>query len=328
MPLSPELEEKTVKLLMKIRGFEDESIESKSGRKQFLRSLKESYLRDKAMMQLLSQQTKEKMNNGVKKGEDSFINAEGEQQSVIPSSNSTGKVRLELVEAVQLNQNNEKLSSSSKSSKKAGKKSKSGKSNDNAQDKKKSSSNPIQLWKVGDKRKTVVLPRSTSIEKLLKLAKAKLNMKKAVRSFCVRDIQDKADKKKRKDNDASLIEVNLTTDISGLDDGDIVYIASFQNENNLQNNTNTDGPDELSSIQKALEKVKLAYEKRNNRKEGSTSIQTQNLTLGELSSVELPPITESRSHLPICDYRSEILRALDDTQVTVICGSTGCGKVS
>ena len=27
MPLSPELEEKTVKLLMKIRGFEDESIE-------------------------------------------------------------------------------------------------------------------------------------------------------------------------------------------------------------------------------------------------------------------------------------------------------------
>ena len=119
------------------------------------------------------------------------------------------KVRIVLVEAIYPSDKG-KASSKDKKDKKKDSKSKDDKKNKKSSKKNKAALHP---WKEGSTRKTMVLKRSDPVKELLKQAKSKLNMKKkAVRCFYV--------------DTKSKLEIDLATNLAGLEDGSVVYVTS------------------------------------------------------------------------------------------------------
>ena len=159
----------------------------------------------------------------------------------------SGKVRIILVEAV----------FSSKDKKKA--KDKEDKEKKKKSKKDKSSSHP---WKEGSTRKTMVLKRSTPVKEVLKQAKSKLNMKKkAVRCFFV--------------DGKSKLEIDLEVNLTGLEDGAVVYVtshvvdastdASQKGDDECADNA-AEQDDEANDVPDPLEPVKRAYVERKMRR--------------------------------------------------------------
>jgi ATP-dependent RNA helicase DHX57 len=162
-------------------------------------------------------------------------------------------------------------------------------------------------WKEGSIKKLIVMPRSADIDTILKQAKDKLRMKKkAVRCF----YQDRD------------IELELTHNLEGLEDGATLYVTSQKlvqkNEDTSDQNINE------SVIPDPLEMVKLVYKKLS----GELSRKQRQLLLPNEYPfpTELPTLPSFRNDLPISSSRINILTTIARSRVTVICGATGCGK--
>jgi len=218
-----------------------------------------------------------------------------------------GKVRIELVEAVY----KMKKDDSSKAAKKTKKESK--------KDSKK------KPWKEGSSRKTLVLPKSTLAKELVAQCKTKLKMKKPTRFFVL-------------DKDSKL-EIDLTHDLSGLNDGSVVYATSYtfpppskvENLKQIPAEVSEEQQPEDEIIFDPLESVKQAYKMHSRRSAGKES--AKNIIPDKRPSFsgaldKLEPLSQARSQLPAAAFRSKILASLDSTNVIVISGATGCGKVS
>lgn len=243
------------------------------------------------------------------------------------------KVRIVLVEAI-YSSDKGKASSKDKKDKKKDSKSKDDKKKKSSK-KDKAASHP---WKEGSTRKTMVLKRSDPVKELLKQAKSKLNMKKkAVRCFYV--------------DNKSKLEIDLETNLAGLEDGSVVYATSHVAEANVDKKKKKDDDeceddvadreDEVIDVPDPLEPVKRAYAERKMRrsmrrsqrgkKSGSKDGQGARGSLVEHPTFadhldKLEELPKGRAELPAASYRSKILSALDSSRVVVICGATGCGK--
>jgi len=225
------------------------------------------------------------------------------------SQAATGKVRIDMVEAIY------------KSNNKKGGKGKSSKS-------KKKSKNESE-WRQGQIRKTMVLTRSTTTKELLNTCKAKIQMKKKpIRLFYV-DVNNK-------------LEIDLDGDLSGLEDGALIFATSYRKEKDndhpkdLKEATEECGSSlhETAVIVDELELVKKAYALRKRKKTRRRIPLTENnmgriedpLPLFATALERLEPLSKPRLELPAASYRKTILSALDTSRVLVICGETGCGK--
>ena len=229
---------------------------------------------------------------------------------IASSTEVSGNVRIEIVEAI-FKAKKESSSKSKKDSKKESKK----------DSKKKSSKkeNSGKEWKEGTTRKTIVVDRSTSVKDLMKTCKAKLNMKKPTRLF----IQDKDTK----------MEIDLLYDLSGLVDGDVVYATSYTPPADAKdegNNSNVDDSNEKipECVYDPLEDIKKAYRihgKKGNKVVKSLDNNGKFLHFSDALD-KLEKVSEQRAQLPAANFRSEILSGLDKSRVIVISGATGCGK--
>lgn len=229
---------------------------------------------------------------------------------IASSTEVSGNVRIEIVEAI-FKTKKESSSKSKKDSKKESKK-----------DSKKKSSKKEKSgkeWKEGTTRKTVVVEKSTYVKDLMKTCKAKLNMKKPTRLF----IQDKDTK----------MEIDLLYDLSGLVDDDVVYATSYTppaDANDEGNNSNVDDSNEQipECVYDPLEDIKKAY--RIHGKKGSKVVKCldNNGKFPRFTDAldKLEKVSEQRAQLPAANFRSEILSGLDKSRVIVISGATGCGE--
>ncbi|KAI2503246.1 helicase [Fragilaria crotonensis] len=162
-----------------------------------------------------------------------------------------------------------------------------------------------EKWNAGPTRKTVVFERSTAIDAVLKQAKEKLKLKKkAVRCFYV-------DRKH---------EIDLTKNLEGVEDGSILYVSTHQptpkKEIIIDEQNDDSFPDPLLMVKQVYASRTRVFRCR------------APLSLRQSSGHvrELPPLPEFRAQLPAANFRSEILSALDQSRVVIICGATGCGK--
>jgi len=223
----------------------------------------------------------------------------------------SGKVRIDIVEAIYKEKTTSKGSSSSKSSKsRSSLKSKKAKNE--------------SRWSEGSTRKTIVLDRSTTITVLMTQCKSKLKMKKKPSRVFFVDIDSK-------------IEMDLTNDLSGIDDGTLIYVTSYA-VNNVsspqpddkikEDDKDSDNEDEKLNVIDPLDAVKKVYKlhKRKLNKNRCEQQITENLPSFTESLDDLEPLPNARLDLPAANYRSKILSALDTSRVLVICGATGCGK--
>jgi hypothetical protein len=210
-------------------------------------------------------------------------------------SESTGKVRIEIIEAIVKSDDKKKSKKSSKSE----------------------SRKSVSKWREGGTRKALVLPRSTDVKELKKLCKAKLQMKAPKRLFII-------------DKDSKL-EMDLISDLSGLDDGTLVYATSsdvFKDEDNSKEvandmlDTKTEEPTELIDY---LQPIKDVYRMHKMNYKRRISYNNEPLPKFGPSLSDLEPLSEARAALPSAAFRQDILRSLDDSRVLIICGATGCG---
>lgn len=219
----------------------------------------------------------------------------------IEASESSGKVRIEIVEMI-FKEKKDKPKKDEKKKKKSSKKEKKG-----------------HTWKEGTK-KILVLPRCTTIKQLMVQCKAKLKMKIPTRIF----IQDKDTNQ----------EVDLEQDLQGVQDGTIVCATSYSPPAPLEE---TPEDSEKGTLQEEgeefmivdpLENVKKAYRTSTRKKHKENTVKVPlNEPLPPFSDAinKLEPLSDSRSKLPAANYRSEILSSLDSSRVIVISGATGCG---
>jgi len=241
------------------------------------------------------------------------------------------KVRIVLVEAIY---SSDKGKASSKDKDK--KKDRKPKDDDDKKKKSKKEKSASHPWKGGSTRKTMVLKRSTPVKELLKQAKSKLNMKKkAVRCFYV-DAKSK-------------LEINLETNLAGLEDGAVVYVTSHVVAGvNVEKKKGSDECEDDTADQEdeaieadPLEPVKRAYAERKIRRlrrrshRGKKSVSKNGQSVRGSSAEhpvfadhldKLEELTPAREELPAASYRNKVLCALDTSRVVVICGATGCGK--
>lgn len=209
---------------------------------------------------------------------------------------STGKVRIEMIEAIVKSDDKKK---SKKSSKNESRKSVSSK------------------WREGGTRKALVLPRATHVKELKKLCKAKLQMK-TPKSLFIIDKDSKA-------------EMELISDLSGLDDGTLVYATSsdvFKDEDNSKEVANLmlDAKSEESSqLIDHLQPIKDVYRMHKMNYKRQINYINEPLPKFGPSLSNLEPLSEARAALPSAAFRKDILRSLDDSRVLIICGATGCG---
>ena len=279
--------------------------DKKKERKKFLKRLVKCHNHNVLAMKLNgSKASKDEKNSDEKQvngNEEMLISKRGSQNQKPKSE----KVRLDIVEAIF------KDGSSSRSSNKSKKasSSKSSKSKEKGEPK----------WKEGKTRKTIVISRSTKIKDFLTQCKAKLNMKKPTRVFYV----DKETK----------LEMDLTVDLSGLDDGAIVFATSHEvkgitQPSKIADNIDQTEHDEDMEFVDTLASVKKAYDMQqrmwSRKVERNISYGNRSMFANHLESLEDLP--EERSKLPAAQYRSDILTSLDTSRVVVICGATGCGK--
>jgi ATP-dependent RNA helicase DHX57 len=161
-------------------------------------------------------------------------------------------------------------------------------------------------WKAGSSKKTIVLERSTQIEGLLKQSKDKLKMKKkALRCFYV-------DRK---------IELELTNNLEGIQDGSIIYVTSQPVVEKEETATKDDDDDVLPD---PLDIVKQVYANRRQQKRSRAALKPPILCVEHFD--KLPELPIYRANLPAANFRTEILSALDLSRILIICGATGCGK--
>jgi len=233
----------------------------------------------------------------------SVISPSASTPAVQTHEQNKGKVRIDIVEAIfkkeDTKKKTKKSSKSSSSSKPSRKKS----------------------WIDGSTRKTIVLPRSTSVKDLLKQCKAKLNMKKPTRVFFV--------------DGNSKLEMDLIHDLSGLQDGDVVYATSDAKKkkdapeggNNKQEQSTDDKSEAVVVQEDPLVAVKKAYRNRTRNIRSTKHIPSNERLLPFQSFLQkLEPLSEPRTKLPAAAYREEILSSLDKSRVLIVCGATGCGK--
>lgn len=212
-------------------------------------------------------------------------------------SNATGKVRIEIVEAIFRNDDKKK---SKKSSKNESRKS-------------------VSKWREGGTRKAVVLPRATHVKELKKLCKAKLQMKIPQRLFIV-------------DKD-SKVEMDLILDLSGIDDGTLIYATTssrddFINEGSTKEVTNDVVDKEIVEQDHSidhLQPIKDVYRMHKVSYKRPTSCNNDQLPKFGPFLDNLEPLSEPRAALPSAAFRDEILQSLDESRVLIICGATGCG---
>jgi len=308
-PLSENAQEMLVDLLMEVQK-PKANRSSKSERKKFVKKLKEKYQRAQLRPGISSK-------NPI--CETKAVNNKTGTDDVLPRSNGdiggnskSGKVRIELVEAVEVKVK-ESLTKGKKDKKEKEKKAKT----------KSQISKQNKNWRPSGKRKTLVVERSTTVNELFSLAKNKLKMKNASHCFY-----------QSSRNKTVSIKLNHDEDLSCIDDGDTIYVASFHMRDNndddesddiLSDNDDNDGED-------PWEKTKLIYIQRlkQNVLEGNTDLRFLESSKGPISFLphiaSLPQLSDKRKQLPICAFRDQILCALDKHQVIIICGSTGCGK--
>jgi hypothetical protein len=250
----------------------------------------------------------------------------GKESSSISSSSGNDKVRIEIVEAIY------KGDKGNKSSKK--------KQNGKSDNKEKSKSK--QSWKEGSIRKVLVVAKMTNVKDLMSLSKTKLSMKKKPARMFVVDREAK-------------IEMDLLHDLSGLENGDVVYATTYvpslelekhgndeeeeddndeEDNGNVENTVEKDNGGSDAILLDPLENIKRVYRmKRRNRnvqQDGPAS------TTPVINNERLPPFSDSlgtleelspeRSKLPAASHRKDVLLSLDSSRVIVIQGATGCGK--
>ncbi|KAG7355003.1 ATP-dependent helicase HrpA [Nitzschia inconspicua] len=243
------------------------------------------------------------------------------EEKVLPQRQpiATGKVRLEIAEAVFHGNNDDK------NGKKKGKASKSS----NRQQ-----SLPFQ----SSAKKVMVLARATTIPELCQQAKAKLKSKASlVRAFVVEETASSS---------SSVILVDLKTDLSGISDGTTVYVTTANDvrlivegknpaenqettSNEPEDNFDRDDASDQMGID-PLEQVKQAYATMNNKR------QPQNDKMDSKSDDPiLKPIIDAkmvekwastRAFLPASSCKSIILSATKSHPVVILSGATGSGK--
>lgn len=296
-----------ISLLMRLRGtpdvVDDDSKDERSRKREerrFVKKLVDDFERDRLARRynLATLDSAESKTGGIgtatTTGEISIAGR--------ASAAAEGKVRVELVEAI------EKKGSTSK--------------NDSKGKKKKDPSDASQSsnFKEGTRR-VVVFKRSTSVLDLCKQGQSKLRMKKKpARAFLI-----------VKETVKTTI-VDLETDLSGVEDGTLIYLTStpkttLQPEENQVNDEETTRDNEPKAD--PLEQVKEAYIQydRQRRREWQSNSRLSKADVAK--TVGISPskaIVEARAKLPAASYRTKVLDSIRSCPVTVVFGSTGCGK--
>jgi len=226
------------------------------------------------------------------------------QSSKQSTSSNSINVRIELVEAIfPKSDTKDKKKSSSKSS-------------DTKKNKKKKDS---PTFKVGTK-KVIVLPKTTSISDLLKKSKSKLKLKKTpIRAFI------------QHENKGILFD--LDTDISGLEDGTVLYVSvtpkPVSEEEEVGDDDNDEDDKESSSISiiDPLESVKQAYQKQETYRNTKQYNNSSPCIIPEVINDEKrTSFTAIRQSLPVSNYKEDILQTINENEVVVLSGATGSGK--
>lgn len=131
--------------------------------------------------------------------------------------------------------------------------------------------------------------------------------------------------------------IDLTNDLSGVDDGDVLFVTSYvpvHDDKDVKESGEVDvdvGEEETTTpmpIIDPLDSVKRAYivqkmrRMRTNSRKPPVSI---NKRFPPFSNAldKLEALSDARSKLPAANYRSDILTSLDKSRVVVICGATG-----
>lgn len=224
---------------------------------------------------------------------------------------ATGNVRLELAEAIF------ETKKEDKDKKKKDKKGSKDKGKDKKKSKKSSSKEESESqFRIGTKR-VVVVPRSTAVKDLLKQSKSKLKLKKVpARAFVARG--------------KTVLDLQDTDDLSGLDDGSVVYATFFIPE---EKGTDEDGGDDASDGEEEeddvdpLNAVKAAYRNRQaaaaaRRDAGGPKRRSPET----FDAKKREAFAEARRRLPVHALRGDILRSVRENPVTVLSGTTGSGK--
>jgi hypothetical protein len=169
-------------------------------------------------------------------------------------------------------------------------------------------------------KKTLVFAASTSVENVLKEAKTKLRMKRnPVRCFVVH----------------GNIAVDLVGDLSGIKDGDKVYVTSHQEL--AKQSAVQEEEDELNGISTDIDEfdplaiVKEAYRQRKRRQRSnreplrSIPLEHPDFTNCLEQLISLP---SERANLPAAACRECILKGLSTNRVVIVSGETGCGTMT
>lgn len=176
-------------------------------------------------------------------------------------------------------------------------------------------------------KKLMVLPRATTLAELLSQAQNKLLMKKPpTRIFLI--VSGKTEQ-----------YVDLQNNLAGIKDGTALYATTtpskMEEEEDLQKiaNGSADQQDEehLDDTLDPLETVKQAYNDdafKSRRAPMLPSGLTLPMEHPKFSShfSSLPPLSQSSAELPAANARKEVLEAVQENQIVIICGATGCGK--
>ncbi len=171
-------------------------------------------------------------------------------------------------------------------------------------------------FKTGAK-KTIVVARNTPVPEVLLQAQSKLRMKKPVRVFVV--------------SGKSKQEVELETNMAGIPDGSILYVSSTsiaKKETTESSSSSREQTIENQTYSDPLDAVKKAYSKQRQERRRAppgVSLPAPHPTFSNHFQ-SLPPLTETAFALPAAHSRLDILQAVQDHRVVVICGTTGCGK--
>ena len=268
----------------------------KRERRRFLKNLQKCYDH-----QVLSHKLNQTPNSAAPL--QSTFTASKDSSPLLPAqdcdvSHASGKIRIQLVEMIFKE-----------------KKDKPKKDDKNKSSKKEKASKTC--WKEGDK-KIMVLPRDTTVKKLMDLCKGKLKMKNPSRIFIVEK--------------ESKLEMDLIHDLRGLKDGVTVRATSHvaiktNEERGEQSRTKNDGEEDFVLVD-PLENIKKAYRLSSLKRSKKHKLFTNDRFLPFSGAIgQLEVLSKSREKLPTAKYRAQILRSLDSSRVIVISGATGCGYV-
>mmetsp|Transcript_21322 Transcript_21322/g.29889 ORF Transcript_21322/g.29889 Transcript_21322/m.29889 type:complete len:1175 (+) Transcript_21322:40-3564(+) len=330
--LTPDVEEAILSLLYNARdsnnpllprekGCESKCLEDfnaqerKKEGKRFLKNLAKCH--DKMILTKRINETSSDVSQHITLGEDTKTSALGRaecnsssRKNLTPSK-SSGKVRITIVEALYPKNCVEKKNQRQKLEEKPLKQ------NSNSDDKK---NRKGKAWKEGSLRKTLVLPRKTSVKELLVTSMTKLRSKKKFVRCFYRD---------------GKLEIDLIEDLSGLNDGSTIYLTSHGHDDDLENqNLRSQGSkvtkdmvnENEGNIIYQLDLVKTIYDQ--NRHNKSKELVQSPLSILKFSShiENLPQLSTARKDLPASQSRNKILTTLDNSRIVIISGATGSGK--